>query len=246
MKTNYFIIIILVILLSISMALNYIFYKKSFIPLHALRLDPMELEYYPSTTVEVKENTVVFYGDSRSLSWPFAENDQFHFINRSIGSQTSIQIVKRFITHVAPYKPSIILVQMCINDLKMIPLFPEQKARIITDCKNNIMTLLEQANDINAKVILTTVFPLADISLDRKALGMREQVIIEAIDEVNLFIKTLQAENRIIFDSYQLLVGKDRKIDSRYSHDWLHLNNLGYQHLNKHLEKLLSPSKPTR
>ena len=247
MKLKTILSLLVIACLAISVALNYVFYKKAFIPLHALRLNPLALNYYPSTPrdsgIDQPKKTIMYYGDSRALSWPFTKNNQYKFINRAIGNQTSIQIISRFKHHVVPHTPDILLVQMCVNDLKMIPLFPEKTDQIIKDCTNNIDRLLQQAHSIGSKVILTTVFPLADISTDRKLLGTREQPIIEAIDVVNQHIKSLKSDNTLIFDSFSLLVDDDRKVDASYSHDWLHLNKAGYQHLNQHLEKFINDAR---
>lgn len=230
--------------LLVSVTLNYILYKKAFIPLHATKLDPMGLDVYPSVTKsELNQSNkpkVMFYGDSRALSWANPELDQYDFINRAIGGQTSIQIAARFQAHVVVHQPDFMIMQLCVNDLKMIPLFPEQKDDIIENCKKNLQQIIQQAHEIKATVILSTVFPLGDISIDRKLFGMREQPIIEAIDAVNVFIKSLASDNTLIFDAYGLLKRADgRKIDARYSQDWLHLNMSGYAMLNKEIAALL-------
>ena len=226
-----------------SLALNYVFYKKAFIPLHELRLNPLELNVYPSQT-EAKSTdhtpTFMYYGDSRALSWPFVKDSRYEFMNRAIGNQTSVQINARFEQHVAPHKPQIILFQMCVNDLKMIPLFPEKRQEIIDNCLSNTQSMVQKSHDMGAKVVLSTVFPLADVSLDRQLLGIKEQPIIEAINQVNQRLKSLQSENTLIFDSYHLLVGDDGKVDASYSHDWLHLSPAGYKHLNQHLSTFIS------
>jgi lysophospholipase L1-like esterase len=122
----------------------------------------------------------------------------------------------------------------------MIPLFSEQKNDIIENCKKNLQKIIQQAHEINAKVILSTVFPLGELSIERKLLGMKELPIMDAIDEVNVFIKSLASEATLIFDAYALLKTADgRKIDERYSRDWLHLNERGYKVLNKEIVKLL-------
>lgn len=233
---------ILLLLLFASLALNYIFYKRLFIPQHAGKLDPVGLSYYPKVASGKKKSNkpiVIFYGDSRGLSWPAPPVNHYQFLNRSIGNQTSIQVLERFNQHVAPHRPKVIIIQVCINDLKMIPLFPDKKEKIIADCKNNLQELLVQARTIKSKVILSTVFPLGKISLARKLLGMKEKPIMDAIDEVNVYIKSLASENTQILDSYGLLKGKGREIYEQYSHDWLHLNEKAYQHLNKPLVDFL-------
>ncbi|CAA6819384.1 MAG: Lysophospholipase [uncultured Thiotrichaceae bacterium] len=243
MKINCLLGFIIISILLLSLALNYVFYKKSFIPLHALALDPIGLNYYSATAIHSKPNNekaiFMYYGDSRGLSWPFIEDDRYTFINRSIGNQTSVQINDRFEAHVTPHKPDIILIQMCVNDLKMIPLFPEQRESILKACKANINDLLNKARGIKAKVILSTVFPLADVSLARKILGIREQPIIDAINDINKYIMSQEASDTVIFDSYSLLRGSNKKVDSRYSRDWLHLNERGYQLLNQSLAQLI-------
>lgn len=247
MKTTMLILFLTGALL-ISLSLNYLFYTKAFIPLQAIRLDPMERSVYPEKKMLddlagniTKKPTLLFYGDSRALSWSNPILNQYYFINRAIGGQTSRQIAARFQQHVVPYKPNTLILQLCVNDLKMIPLFPEKRAAILHDCKQNIQQVIQQAHEINANVILSTVFPLGDISIARKLLGMKEPVIIEAIDDVNIFIRSLANDKTLIFDAYQLLKGTNgRKINPQYSRDWLHLNHQGYAVLNKEMIKVLN------
>ena len=73
----------------------------------------------------------------------------------------------------------------------------------------------------------------------RKALGAEAAPTVNGISSINNFIKTLQAENVLIFDSYALLVGGNSTIKPEYSRDWLHLNSEGYLHLNKHFKQFL-------
>ena len=243
MNWKYSIIIVsLLAMLVISLMLNYIFYKKAFIPLQAAKLDPIGLNYYKQDIAKDKKSDkpiVMFYGDSRGLSWPNPSLDQYQFINRSIGNQTSIQTVARFHQHVSPHRPKTIIIQVCVNDLKMIPLFPDKAEQIIANCKANLKKLLIQAQAIESKVILSTVFPLGEVTLDRRILGIKAQPIMNAIDNVNTYIRSLASKNVTIFDSYLLLKGEGQKVDKQYSHDWLHLNKKGYQYLNKHLLELL-------
>jgi lysophospholipase L1-like esterase len=225
-----------------SLVLNYFFYKRAFIPLQSAKLDPIGLDYYSSKTSLNKSEgvpEVMFYGDSRALSWAPYKTTEVHFTNRAIGNQTSTQIVQRFQAHAAVHKPQVLLVQMCVNDLKMIPLFPAKSERIVQDCKDNIQLLINEAKQINSKVVLTTVFPLGDISVFRNVLGITELPIIDGIAQVNEYIKTLASDDILIFDSYKLLAGEDHKINPDYSSDWLHLNITGYKHLNSHLSEFL-------
>jgi len=251
MKLITIILILLLGLLLVSLASNYYFYKKALLRMYADKLDPVGLNYYPdaaSTELPKPSNKlkpkVMFYGDSRALSWGNPTFDQYEFINRAIGGQTSIQIVSRFQQHVVAHQPDIIIFQLCVNDLKMIPLFPAKEREIIENCKNNLQQLLQLAHNIKAKVILSTVFPLGDVSIMRKAFGVREKPIIKAIDEVNNYIHSLADDKTVILDAYGLLkdlnsADETKKIAPHYSKDWLHLNASGYEMLNKELVNLL-------
>ncbi len=239
-------LVILSVLFISSLIIYYHFYKKALLLLYAAKLDPIGLSYYPTARYEGEVNaqgrlkpSVMFYGDSRALSWTNPTLDSYHFINRAIGGQTSVQIVSRFQQHIVPHRPDIIIVQMCVNDLKMVSLFANKKREIIENCKNNLQQFIQQADEIKAKVILTTIFPLGDISIAYKLLGTQEQPIIDAIDEVNLYIKSLASEKTLIFDAYHFLKGEGRKIAPEYSRDWLHLNDKGYEMLNRELMQYL-------
>jgi len=237
-----FFLLLLALALVASLVLNYFFYQKAFIPLHATKLDPVGLDYYSAEQNQsrlTEKPKLMYFGDSRALSWPAYKTTDYEFVNRAIGNQTSTQILQRFETHVAPHKPEVILVQMCVNDLKMIPLFPKRKDRIIEDCKKNIQGVITKARKLEADVVLTTVFPLGDISIFRKALGASEAPIIDGIGQVNQYINSLAADDVLIFDSYALLVGENRKINPDYSRDWLHLNSQGYKQLNSALKDFI-------
>ncbi|VAW35574.1 hypothetical protein MNBD_CHLOROFLEXI01-3322, partial [hydrothermal vent metagenome] len=147
--------------------------KQYYWELNGTRLDPLGLSFYPPNgVVDEKEEgviTAVFFGDSRAAQWPTpVEIDGYRFINRGIGSQTSVQVAARFQQHIVPLKPDVIIVQMCINDLKTIPLFPQKEEAITRNCLANIDQVLAEAEEIGATVILTTVFPVGDVPLERR------------------------------------------------------------------------------
>ena len=108
-------LVALALALAGSLVLNYFFYKRAFIPLQSAKLDPIGLDYYSSERTSNKPEGVpeiMFYGDSRALSWPPYKTAEVHFTNRAIGNQTSTQIVQRFQAHAVIHKPR--LQQSCI------------------------------------------------------------------------------------------------------------------------------------
>lgn len=237
---------LLVFLLLGSVGLNYLLFNQArwyYLQLNAGRLDPLGLNHYPVTSdqqnlTNPNLTTVVFFGDSRAASWPPPDVNQLEFINRGIGSQTSAQAVLRFDDHVKPLRPQIIVVQVGINDLKTIPLFPEQKEAIIANCEENVQKIIARSTDLGAKVVLTTIFPLGKVPLERQPFWSDEVAL--AIDEVNTYIRSLEGENVTVYDAYAVLASDRGIINAAYSQDLLHLNATGYERLNEEFAHFLT------
>ncbi|MBN2394056.1 MAG: SGNH/GDSL hydrolase family protein, partial [Anaerolineae bacterium] len=147
MKKNVLLVILAVLLLG-SIALNVLLFRRGqqyYSLLNAVKLDPIGLDWYGSSDMprDTDQRRVVFFGDSRAYSWPaIPELKTYQFVNRGIGNETSAQALERFDAHVAPLNPDIVIIQVGVNDLKTIPLFPEQKASITANCKANIAAIV--------------------------------------------------------------------------------------------------------
>lgn len=233
--------------LVVSGVLNIVLYKELtgyYKLLYAGELDPLGLSYFQDQENEISTifPIVVFFGDSRAAQWIIPPVDGFNFVNRGIGNQTSAQVANRFDAHIKPLKPQIIIVQVGINDLKTIPLFPERKQEIIDNCEANIEKIVYDSLNANTTVILTTIFPVSgNVPLTRRLVWSDD--IYQAIDEVNIFIASLEDEKVIIFDTASILSNAERKIKPEYRLDLLHLNEYGYETLNLELVKILEHIK---
>jgi lysophospholipase L1-like esterase len=207
--------------------------------LYAVELDPLGLSYFQNSKDEQssEQPIVVFFGDSRAAQWINPTIEGFTFLNRGVGNQTSAQVINRFHAHIKPLKPEVIVIQVGVNDLKTIPLFPERKQEIISNCKNNIQEIVQDSLEINATVVLTTIFPTGKVSFPRSLVWSND--VDEAIKEVNNYILTLSGNNIVIFDTTNTLSNGDRKIKPEYEYDLLHLNDAGYQALNIELKQIL-------
>jgi lysophospholipase L1-like esterase len=234
-----------------SVALNLALFIQSrqyYLQLNETRLDPLGLSSYAPDSLQNVVNSgkpmVVFFGDSRAADWPPPDLARFEFINRGIGAQTSAQALQRFDYHVRPLHPQVVLVQVGINDLKTIPLFPERKEAIIASCRDNIRHIVTQSVNGGAIVILTTIFPAGDVPLERRPFWSPD--VAEAIGEVNTFIRSLEAWNVIILDAYSILADENGTIQDEYAQDTLHLNAAGYAALNRYLLPILRDKTPGR
>jgi lysophospholipase L1-like esterase len=239
-------LLLCLVALVVSLAFNALLFIQAryyYLQLNEINLDPLGLRAFsanslPQDIPAASTATVVFFGDSRAEMWSAPTNLKgFSFVNRGINNQTTAQVLGRFDKHVVPLRPNIIVVQVGINDLKTIPLFPERKAAIISNCKANIQQLVARSVNSGATVILTTIFPTGPVPLTRQPFWSPD--IAQAVSEVNAYLYSLKARDVLILDAYSLLAHKGQA-QSNYVRDTLHFNEKGYKVLNQELTKVLS------
>jgi len=82
---------------------------------------------------------IVFFGDSRIQMWhPLPTIPHAVLINNGIGGQTTAQCLVRIDNDVVALKPELVVIQVGINDLKYIGLFPHRQSKIANNCFDNI------------------------------------------------------------------------------------------------------------
>jgi lysophospholipase L1-like esterase len=235
-------LIALALALAVSLGANYLLFRRGedyYLQLNATRLDPLGLERYPvdAALATPAAPRVVFYGDSRAAQWPAPALEGFEYANRGVGAQTSAQVARRFDAHVRPLAPDVVIIQVGINDLKTIPLFPDRRKSIIRNLQANIRQMVEDATRMGATVILTTIFPAGEVSIERSFFW--SSAVDQGILAVNEDIRSLAADRVIVYDSYAALVGEDGAVRPEYSLDLLHLTDAGYARLNEDLARIL-------
>ncbi|MEB3274934.1 MAG: SGNH/GDSL hydrolase family protein [Prochlorothrix sp.] len=235
-----------------SLLLNLTLYQSSrryYTHWKHLHLDPLGLTQYPTsfpdhTALNFQEpdpnrKFVVVLGDSRAANWTVGLPDSVEVINRGIPGQTTGQIVGRTQAHLQDLKVQAVVVQMGINDLTMIPLFPQQERAIIETCKANFLTLVGEVHSLGAKVVLTTLFPLGQVPWERQLIWSDRVGL--AVEEINDFIRSLDgAEGVYVLDAARALQQLSAlEIQPQYSQDLLHINEAGYDRLNTDLIPVL-------
>ena len=232
-------------LLAASVTLNIYLFNTSqqyYLQLNGVRLDPLGTGLFAGEAgrvarPETEGDLIVFFGDSRAAAWPMPSIAGFEAVNLGVGSQTSAQIIQRYEAQVAPLRPEVLVVQMCINDLKTIPLFPQLETQIIRQCQENLAQLVTEAREQGTTVVLTTIFPVGESPLERRLYW--SEAIPQSIDEVNGFIHSLAGEGVVVFDAFAILADENGRLAAPYRLDELHLNPAGYEALNREFVEVL-------
>jgi lysophospholipase L1-like esterase len=181
---------------------------------------------------------VVFFGDSRAQDWPAPQMAGLTFINRGIGAQTSAQVLGRMPQHVLALRPDVVVLQACINDLKVIGLMPESEPAIVAGCLRNLRRIVDDLRASGTRVVLTTVIPSAgDVPLARRMYWTDR--IDAAVVEVNDELRRWGTAGVVILDAAAIVGDGQGHVQRDYATDLLHLNLDGYHVLNRDLERVL-------
>lgn len=127
-----------------------------------------------------------------------------------------------------------------MNDLRLIPLFPEKRDQIIANAKRYIDDIVAQALANDSKVVLSTIFPVGKPSLEQKLTGESVEVIT-AVREVNQYIRSVATDQVKVLEADRILgdaTGSIVRVE--YHEDFLHINKRGYDALNQELVRILS------
>jgi lysophospholipase L1-like esterase len=206
---------------------------------NAVRLDPAGLKFYARSQLPKGDRPIlVLLGDSRALMWSRPERlTDYEVVNRGVGDQTTAQILLRIDADVTRLKPSVIVLEAGVNDLKAISEFPEKRAEITSDCEANLRRIVARCRETGATVVLVSIFAIGDVAWWR--LPFWSDKVAAAVREVNAFLTSIAGDKVVYLDANPILNDDRGKIKKPYQYDFLHLSPVGYAALNQELVSLV-------
>lgn len=204
------------------------------------RLNPI----HERKDLEVKSTKYWFIGDSRIAHWDNIAQiiPPERFCNLGIDGQTSAQVLERARYYFKTDSADYVFIQVGINDLKTIGFYPGKYQWIKELTKNNLISLIDLCIENKADPVFISIFPTGRVELKRK-LFWNDKIDV-AVNEINLEIAAYCKQKSVsFFDGYQILRGENSKMNQTYEKDCLHLNEQGYQTLNKKLKDFINTTK---
>ena len=183
----------------------------------------------PTGTPSFRENgspnqpSVLLLGDSRAAHWKEFSATKYHSINGGVGNETTAQIRLRAVQAIERAKPSVMVIEAGINDLKAIPLMPTKQREIEAACVANITAMVNQGRDRGAMVVVLSVLPAGKVGLAQSLVW--SDAVGESVKTVNRALaEWCRSESNVRFVDLnsEVQAGRDYV-------DTLHFNEAFYQ-----------------
>jgi alpha-L-fucosidase len=187
--------------------------------------DWANLKRYSKANAElpaVKENRVVFMGNSITQGWASIDPDFFEsngYVGRGISGQTSAQMLLRFRPDVIDLNPKVVVINAGTNDIAA-----NRGPVTLKYTMGNIMSMAQIAKASGIKVVLASVLPASSFGW-RPAIYPGDSII-----ELNKMIKAFAQENDMVYlDYYSAMVNGNKGLKKEYGRDHVHPNLEGYK-----------------
>jgi lysophospholipase L1-like esterase len=201
----------------------------------AVRLDPLGRSVYEKTNAS--EGAIVFFGDSRAKAWTLPNLPGRVCLTRGVGRQTTAQVRARLEKDVLRLKPSCVVLECGINDLRTLPLFPERRSALRDDCLENIRVMVAALKQNHVRVVLCTIFPVRTPKPWQEPFWSGD--IQGLTKEINNELRKLAGDGVQVLETEPLLADPSGQVSAELALDHLHLNAAGYAKLNDSLVTLL-------
>jgi lysophospholipase L1-like esterase len=153
-----------------------------------------------------------------------------------MGYDTSVQTLGRLSSHVLPLRPEVVLLQVGINDLKYMALTGRSVESIVAEVTRNIRRIVGRLRQHGSLVILTTIFPVCFKRWQETAHDPQQMAAGVSVANQSL-CHLAGSEGLYLFDAATYLT-EGTAVPSRWAIDGLHINQAGYQQLNRQLQAM--------
>lgn len=227
--------ILLAILSALLIVLNVYTYKigkkkgaHEFLDAILSQATNLRLEQFKVQNMYARKSGIVFVGDSITQEYNVYEfYPGMDVYNRGIGGDTTVGLLKRLDVSVFDLKPKTVVLLIGTNDLALLDTTVEVIYENITQILQRIKA---QFKDVD--ILLQSVYPV----IEPKNMEKHDKRTNENINALNKLLTTIKDVTYINMHKHLL---KDNKLNTDYTRDGLHMNDLGYSVITNILLKSL-------
>lgn len=185
------------------------------------------------------EGGILLIGDSRMAEWPLLQLAGLPVTNGAISGSTSAEMSGRLRRQLESNHPRIVIIEVGINDLKLIGVRPELKGAIISQCLTQIMQAIDLCREYNAQVFLFPVWPGGPVSPIRR-LVWNESINV-AVRELNerMCEEALSRTHVTLVPVFSEILQQNSSHPSELYRDTLHMKAETYHLLSEALNTLI-------
>lgn len=186
--------------------------------------DFMTPTYEKRLPIENGQARICLVGNSITANWQNLRPSFFDkngFINRGVGGHSSSQILLRFQKDVITANPTVVVLNTGINDIAKSDGFYNEEFTL-----QNIQSIIDICKARNIRLILSSVLPATEISINRVT-KLRDMQSV--ITKLNRRIELLATNNGLKYIDYHThLQNEDGTFNNKYNFDGVHPNEEGY------------------
>jgi lysophospholipase L1-like esterase len=183
---------------------------------------------------------VILIGDSRLTQWKAARLGGLDVANCGVNGATSAEVLAQVPGWLAWQQPRVAVIEMGINDLKLLGVRPDLRAAVVAAVMGNIEKTAAACREQGVAVIVCPVWPAGPIPLVRRLAWNGE--VGRAADEVNGRLRewASDAPGVALFDGFAELLEASPELRRDGYRDALHLRPETYRRLEPGLGELVA------
>lgn len=223
MKRNFFIYLLIFIVIILAGTCVFLFYKY----------ETKKCVTIKNEVKDILNPNYVFLGDSITALYDLNKYyDGLPVVNSGISGETTDDIVNNLQDRVYKYNPSKVIILIGINDIER----KISKEKTIENI-NKIVTQIKD-NKPDCEIYLESIYPINNSNeekINHSMVGIRTNDQVKSLNEDLVKLSKKKKINYI--DLYDKLLDKNGNLKIEYTKEGLHMSDEGYEIITKYIKK---------
>lgn len=179
------------------------------------------------------DDNYIFVGDFYTEKFDFGEYElDYHYVNNSDSKLTTSKVLENINDYVIKYNPSIVFIELGINDLN--------SDVAIDEIVENIDSIIDSIKMYRpyAKICVESLYPLNKNVSKYDDTILDSKVTNKSIVKTNKRLEKLSNEKEVTYiDMFEALKDEDGNLNEEFTTNGIYLNDDGYKQVLKYIKK---------